>query len=145
MRENKNIWWYLFTFWPMALRNGSRWRGWELFGRNFWKHREHIFHDSFGKFFNRYIICKIRGHNNVQWIMDDSKFHCFSCGTSMPGFLDEIEIDAGMVANGERVRIPQGGSIWQPRYDNQIKSLVDGWADPKSDGTGKLTFLSYKS
>lgn len=81
-REGKNIWWYLFSFWPNYGGKDKRWRGYDLFTRRWWEYREYIFHDSFGKFWNRWIKCPITGHKNIKNIgepNDPSEYHCFDC------------------------------------------------------------------
>jgi len=82
-RENKNIWWYLFTYTNYG--DKKKWRGYKVFTKNWWRN-EYVFHDSIGKFFNRYIICKINGHKELKKITickESSKkiSYCFACET----------------------------------------------------------------
>jgi len=81
-RENKNIWWYLFTFCPNYGGNGRRWRGRDVFSRRWWEYREYIFHDSIGHFWNRWIKCPITGHKNVKNVAEPREpveWYCFDC------------------------------------------------------------------
>ena len=99
-RESKNIWWYLFTFWPNYAGKGLRWRGWDLFTKRWWRSgREYIIHDSFMVYFNRFVRCKISGHGNV--VIDDDKdkpdFVCINCHKRIEAFVSEVEVDAGVL------------------------------------------------
>lgn len=82
-RENKSIWWRLFGFWRNYAGTGrSKWRGWELLSRRFWRHREYIWHDSVGRYWNRWVACPLIGHRNVQDVADCGEpklMHCFKC------------------------------------------------------------------
>lgn len=85
-RECKNIWWYLFSFWNNYGGTGKRkWRGWEVFTRRFWRYREYIWHDSFGKYLRRLFGCK---HDPVflDETCDGGKdiIYCFKCERELP-------------------------------------------------------------
>jgi hypothetical protein len=44
---------------------------------------EYFWHDSFGKYWNRFLGCRLRGHKLRQWIdVDNGKkqLYCFACG-----------------------------------------------------------------
>ena len=75
-RETASIWWYLFGKFP-----SGRWRGYRLFQRRFWKH-PYLLHDSFGKYWNRLIGCRLFGHRHMRNIADHGKEldqYCFNC------------------------------------------------------------------
>ena len=74
-RQNKNIWWYLFSWGYFG------WKGKELFTKTFWRFRTYIFHDSFGKYWNRLFRCPIKGHEpkNVADPGEEKEMHCFKC------------------------------------------------------------------
>lgn len=82
-RENKSVWCRLFGIWKNYGGKGkSRWRGYELFNRRFWTFRQYIWHDSIGKYWNRYVSCPIVGHRNVEDVADlnePKRLHCFNC------------------------------------------------------------------
>ena len=59
-RETQSIWWWFFH-----RRYGSPR---DFFKRKIWK-GDYFWHDSFGRFFNRLIGCKIAGHKR-QWMED---------------------------------------------------------------------------
>lgn len=89
-RETKSIWWYLFgTYKHFAGGKIVRrsWRGKILFTGKFWQFgREHIFHDSIGKHFNKHITCPLIGHKDVKNLTEGltpAEFHCFKCEQSM--------------------------------------------------------------
>jgi hypothetical protein len=80
-RRNSNIWWYLFTFWSAC--GGKRWRGYEVFTKQWWR-SPYIWHDSVGKFWNRWVVCPLVGHKNVKDVSDPGEpkeLYCFDCGT----------------------------------------------------------------
>lgn len=67
-RETANIWFYIKKGWFNKISKVIR-------SKYFW-------HDSFGKYFNRYIKCKITGHKNVSNISEDPRkveMFCFDC------------------------------------------------------------------
>lgn len=63
--------------------NGRRaWRFPDFIKRKRYK-SEYFWHDSFGKYWNRLIGCRL-GHKKPQWIegnsgYDDEVLHCFAC------------------------------------------------------------------
>ncbi len=75
-RETKNIWWYLFT-----ISSYSGWRGKDLLTRRFWRYREYLWHDSFGKYFNRLTRCPLLGcrYKRVSDPGEVMRLHCFNC------------------------------------------------------------------
>jgi hypothetical protein len=77
-RESFNIWTCLYKRYPYG--------GWQikrLFKKRFWTNR-YVWHDSFGKYFNRFFRCAIFGHGKVQDISDPGKeMHCFNCEKSL--------------------------------------------------------------
>ena len=82
-RENKNIWWYLFSF---ERYGKKRWRGYDLLKKRFW-FGGYVFHDSIGKYFDRLVMCKLRGHylehkhiHNIADPGEEDEWHCFACG-----------------------------------------------------------------
>jgi hypothetical protein len=80
-RENKNVWWYLFTFWPNYAGEGPRWRGYALFARRWWR-SEYVWHDSIGMYWHRAVTCRFFGHGKPQDIScpgEPPKVHCFDC------------------------------------------------------------------
>ena len=84
-REGKNIWWWLFTRWGNYAGRGKRWRGRDVFRRKWWR-SPYIWHDSVGKFWNRWIGCKVLGHRKVSNVSDDDRIelHCFNCDRRVP-------------------------------------------------------------
>jgi len=67
-RELNDIWYYLKRGW------------WKPFLRSF--KGNYFWHDSFGKYWNRIIGCRILGHRNIQNIADPGKpkqMYCFKC------------------------------------------------------------------
>ena len=65
-REGANIWWLLF--------HHPRW----IKKRTFTS--PYFWHDSFGKFWFRLIVCRFFGHNNIQDTgVGRSELHCFNC------------------------------------------------------------------
>ena len=71
-RESSDIWFLL---------KRKNLRG-KLFKKRFWTN-EYIWHDSFGKYFNRLIGCLLFGHRKVQNVSDylpkEKEMHCFNC------------------------------------------------------------------
>lgn len=84
-RENKNLWWYLFTFWPNYGGKGYRWRGRDVFTKRWWRYKDYIWHDSIGKFWNRWVVCSVIGHRHVRDVGESNhysskpEYHCFNC------------------------------------------------------------------
>lgn len=75
-RESADIWWCIFHRYP-----SGRWAGWNLLGHNFWLNT-HLLHDSFGKYWNRMIGCRVFEHRNIQDVSDPGEpkeMHCFNC------------------------------------------------------------------
>ena len=79
-REGRNIWWFLFTFWPSHGGRDSRWRGREVFHRRWWS-SPYVWHDSVGKFWHRAVTCR-RTHGNVMLLAAENgvrRSYCFNC------------------------------------------------------------------
>lgn len=79
-REGANIWICLTKRYP----NGD-WMGDRLFKKEFWRN-SYLWHDSFGRYWNWLIGCRIKGHKNVQLLSDGGchgdgspVHHCFAC------------------------------------------------------------------
>jgi len=75
-RENMDLWRSLFYYYP----NGE-WMGKRIFTRRFWRNK-YVWHDSFGKYWNRLLGCRLWGHRDVHNIEDPrypAKWHCFNC------------------------------------------------------------------
>jgi len=75
-RENANIFWYLFNKYP-----SGKWAGWELFSKRIWKN-PHLWHDSFGSYWYRWVACKINGHKDVKDVSESyepNEYYCFNC------------------------------------------------------------------
>lgn len=75
-RENVDIW----TSLSMKYPNGD-WMGWRVFKRTFWRN-PYLTHDSFGKYWNRLVGCRLAGHRNIQNVADPGEpkqMHCFNC------------------------------------------------------------------
>lgn len=75
-RQTGNLWWYL------GFHSEGKWRGWYLFDRRFWARNGFILHDSFGKFWSRWITCPLLGHRNIKQVGDNNDYlalHCFAC------------------------------------------------------------------
>lgn len=78
-REGFDVWWSLFKFYRYG--NQITWHGKRVFTRRFWSSR-YVWHDSFGKYWNRIIGCRIFGHRHVQNISgrgEAKQLHCFDC------------------------------------------------------------------
>lgn len=71
-----------------------RW-GWKrLFTWRFWRYdRQYIWHDTFGRYFYRWIGCRVFGHRAVQDISQydtpypGPELHCFNCECRVPHLL----------------------------------------------------------
>ena len=70
-----------------------------LLMRDVWRFkysREYLFHDSFGKYLNKFVICPVFGHRNVEWLSDGGcdtdrpRHHCFSCEREVDPGIDSI-------------------------------------------------------
>jgi len=53
---------------------------------------KYFWHDSFGKYINRYILCRVIGHRKVHWLSEGScdahrpMHYCFNCESEVnPG------------------------------------------------------------
>ena len=64
----------------------------------------------------------------VKWGIDDHS-------PAMDTGVEEIKVDAGNIEE-----MIEKDVAWVPDLDEQIERLVQEWSDPKSDGTGVLTF-----
>lgn len=70
-RERADIWYWL----------GLRWNFPEFVKRKIWK-SEYFWHDSFGRYWNRIIGCRLFGHRSVINVSDsneEKRIHCFYC------------------------------------------------------------------
>ncbi|HUS48768.1 MAG TPA: hypothetical protein VMZ91_01265 [Candidatus Paceibacterota bacterium] len=76
-RESFNFWRALFGKYPSGKSQISR-----LFQKRFYTSK-YFWHDSFGKFWNRLVKCRLFGHKNIQDIMTNSGLdkYCFDCET----------------------------------------------------------------
>lgn len=75
-RENASIWFSL-----KGLFIGEPWRWKRLFCSPFWR-SGYILHDSFGRYLNRWLLCRTLGHRYVKNIADPNEtlhLHCFNC------------------------------------------------------------------
>ena len=61
----------------------------------------HLFlHDSFSRYLNQFIVCRLFGHRNVQYLFDGGcaddgpRYHCFACEREVSPF-DERAQEAG--------------------------------------------------
>lgn len=87
-RETQSIWFRLkpciirkHEYWTrrMAIREFYRWLAEMPFNR--WQ-RRYFWHDNVGRYFNRWLICPIFGHQKVLSIEDGEGGeypHCFGC------------------------------------------------------------------
>jgi hypothetical protein len=47
--------------------------------------RRYFWHDTFGKYWNRFLACPVLGHRDIQWLEDGgcgdpkAKWYCFGC------------------------------------------------------------------
>ena len=67
-RETNNIWFYLKKRWWKQFFEAFK-------GPYFW-------HDSFGQYINRWILCPLLGHRKVHNVSDPGeppKMYCFNC------------------------------------------------------------------
>lgn len=76
-RETASLWYWLFK----EDKNYPR------FKRTFKKliSNPYFWSDSFGRYLNRYLVCKIVGHRNTMWIDDNNSIrnlHCFHCASN---------------------------------------------------------------
>ena len=103
-RENMNIWRMIKNCF-FRFSKGYDGRPYEikrlyrLLSRDVWKyksHREYLFHDSFGRYFNRLIGCRVFGHRKAQWMQDGGcsderpKWYCFNCDREVDLGIDKI-------------------------------------------------------
>lgn len=57
---------------------------------------KYFWHDSFGKYFNRFLLCPLLGHKNVHWLIDGGcggerpMHHCFCCEQEVDPGIDKI-------------------------------------------------------
>ena len=76
MREGFDIW---ICF---SVKNKNRKRtAKRLLTKRFWKSK-YVWHDSFGKYFNRLIGCRLFGHRKVKNASNPGEWkqlHCFNC------------------------------------------------------------------
>ncbi|MBU0963284.1 MAG: hypothetical protein KKD48_05250 [Nanoarchaeota archaeon] len=94
-RQTHSIWFYIKKVIFPYSKSYGRWKCFkellnlDITNKYFW-------HDSFGKFINRYTICKIKGHKNVHWLSeggcDDNrpKHYCFNCEKEVNPGVDKI-------------------------------------------------------
>lgn len=74
-RENQNIWWHVFKKRaPIRFIRRKMWQG-----RYFWQ-------DSFWKYFNRLIGCRLFGHKEIGYFKEgdgctkhEAHWYCFNC------------------------------------------------------------------
>ena len=81
-RPSHNIWWYLFGF--RKYRNIISFFQGRLYRGYFWE-------DSFGQYINRWFLCPILGHRNIQYFKDGegcsnekAHWYCFNCHRCIP-------------------------------------------------------------
>lgn len=76
-REAANLWQHIRWF-----LGRDKYMCYRLFSKRLWTSPD-FWHDSFGQYINRFIICPLFGHGKVIVIEDDcGKFvrrHCFKC------------------------------------------------------------------
>lgn len=59
--------------------------------------RQYVWHDSFGRYLNSWIMCPLFGHRNVQWLGNGScsddrpKWHCFACEHEVDPHINRIK------------------------------------------------------
>ena len=93
-RENQSIWHWLF---------GKYRRPHIFFKRKMWR-GEYFWHDSFGRYLNRWFVCSFFGHRKLQYLADggcscdDPVWHCFACEKS---FKDKPAQQTSMEKEGE--------------------------------------------
>ena len=57
----------------------------------------YFWHDSFGRYLNKWLICPILGHRKVQWLSDGNcdadkpMHHCFACEQEVDPGIDKIK------------------------------------------------------
>ena len=96
-RQNMSIWRYIF---PRIVAGRLRWRVSRLFNRNYWQSR-HVWHDSFGRYWNRLIGCRIRGHKNIRYLSDGGCsndrpiYYCFACERQVEIYEEELQNNQG--------------------------------------------------
>ena len=99
-RQTFSIWFYIKKVFKPYYKGYSRWKCFrELVRLCINKSRTYYFwHDSFGIYFNRFLVCRMVGHRNVTWLFDGGcgsedrpKHYCFSCGSEVDPGVDKIK------------------------------------------------------
>ena len=95
-RQSMNVWFYLKNFLSPPKWTNRRAAIKNLFGlqinKTFW-------HDSFGRYFNRWVFCPRFGHKNVRWLSDGGcegdrpKHYCFDCEQEVDPGIDKIRAE----------------------------------------------------
>jgi hypothetical protein len=78
-RFNRNIWSYLFSF--RYTSDSKYWKGKEVFTVKWWN-EDNVFHDSIGRFWNRFIGCRLIGHEFISDIVGSDRIiqsYCTKC------------------------------------------------------------------
>lgn len=94
-RQTFNLWFYIKkVFKPYPVH----WGRWKCFRRLMKLEINHYFwHDTFGRYFNQFVLCLCIGHRNVQWLYDGGcdderpRYHCFNCEQEVDPGVDKIK------------------------------------------------------
>lgn len=101
-RETASIWQHIG--WLFG-KNSYRLR-WGLFRKRLWKSK-YLWHDSFGKYLNRFIICPILGHRHVVNLDgccgEPDRQHCFKCERAVQSCVPEKSFINTKLSAVERV------------------------------------------
>lgn len=95
-RQTYSLWFFIKKVFRPYSKYYGRWKSFkdlckmDVSNSYFW-------HDSFGKFINKFILCKLIGHRHVQWLSDGScssekpKHYCFNCECEVNPGIDNIK------------------------------------------------------
>lgn len=105
MRERANLW--LHLWWIFFPTYGKRWKfDWKIFKN------EYFWHDSFGVYLHRWMLCPLLGHSNVNETMDSNSLYCFKCERNVfptrdyhPGIY-KVELEGYNLIDNRVSRIP---------------------------------------
>ena len=98
-RQCCSIWFYIKCVISPYFKNaGMKYRWRSLKRLMLLKFNDYYFwHDSFGKYINKFILCPILGHKEVSWLSDGGcetnspEYHCFRCESEVDPGIDKIK------------------------------------------------------
>jgi hypothetical protein len=93
-RQSANLWWYLTHGWHNYAGKGrTKWAGWDFFRQRLYR-SSYFWHDSFGQYWHRWVVCEWRGHPKVVNVADPgepARLHCFKCEQDVR--VSELEVE----------------------------------------------------